>query len=151
LTVVTYNYISIRYQNNILQKQFDVPNNGIDKRIFIYESENETSCNFISEDEQLLVYFTFDDQGLKNAFGSVDRISGKTIVFNFMEEGELASFCYKDNKYDIATNVAAVHPGILLEREEWINGIGKLYTLLPNGTTEIKRLFYDDTGILHIE
>jgi hypothetical protein len=36
--------------------------------------------------------------------------------YPFTEEGELASFIYKDNKFYSATNVAAIHPEKLLER-----------------------------------
>jgi hypothetical protein len=152
LAVVSYCYISAHYRISDLQKQLNEHNSGAKSRITLYE-EDRIFYHLLSDDNKLWLLFTYDNQGLKETFGLVDDLSEKKIGFNFTEKGELTSFSYVDNQYSIMTNVNA-YPEThdkLIEREEWINGLGIFYTLSSDGNSESKRLYYDDTGIIKLE
>jgi hypothetical protein len=141
LVALTYNYISARYRIDYLSKQIDDHSISTKSRITLYESEDKVFNYLLSDDNKLWIGFTYDEHGINKSFWVNDDLSGKEIGFNFMVDGdgELASFFYRDKQYYIATNVLIPeYHQKLIEREEWVSDLRTIYTLFPDGTTEIR-------------
>jgi hypothetical protein len=149
LIVVTYNYIITRHRISVLRRQLDEQNTNVKSRITLYEDEDKKFYHLLSNDNKLLISFTYDEQGLKESFSVLDDISGKNFGFTFDDEGELTCYVYKDKQYTIMTNayltsVWVNYPEIFIERIEEINGLETKYTLFSNGTTDIKVERYEE-------
>ena len=109
LVVVTCKYVSVHCHLNALQKQLEELNTVNECHIKFYEAEDKIFYHLSSDDNKLWIYFTYDEQGLKETFGVKDDLSKKMFGFNFAEEGTLASFIYQDNQYKIINNVSCIH------------------------------------------
>jgi len=131
---------------NILQKQLIEDTSNKESRITLYESEDKMFYHLLSNDDQLWILFTYDEQGLKNSFGAVDALSGKRFGFNFNEKRELTSFYYDDMQYTVMTNIFLPdHLCIieeLIERVERINDFETNYILYKNGVIEVNNINY---------
>jgi len=144
LLVVTCVCINAYLKLSIIERQLNKNNNEKKGSITLYKNEESIYYYLLSDDDNLIIYFEYDELGLKRSFGVNDSLSGKNFGFNFYEkENLLTSFTYSDNNYHISTNLYIVseyidYPDIFIERLERINDLETLYYLKSDGTVEVK-------------
>ncbi len=138
LAVVVFRYEVMFGRNTVAEKE----------PMKLYKEQPDGCFSVMSEDGKFRMSFIYDSAGLQT-FGLEDLLSNKALGFNIIE-GVLYSYFYKDDVYDVQTNVRYQDPEMITQREEWCNGILTYYELLQDGTTTttVKRV---ETGDSYLE
>ena len=140
LAVIVYKYVKIHETINVVKQDNFISTSGFEEMKLYKVTDGGFSV--ISEDRNFQFSFTYKSNGLR-AFVVKDSFLNKSIGFNFSDEGILTHYLYEDDNYILKTNLLLIQPEILIQREEWFQGILTYYELLPDEITNIntKRVY----------